>query len=61
MKRTAPLDDEAGRTLRASSDSECRRPISFVTEDVPVMTPSLAAVLARIVRTVRDLQEREAT
>jgi hypothetical protein len=60
MAPTTPLDDKTWRTLTQTSDSS-RRPISFVGEDVPVMTPDVAAVLARIVRSMRELQEGEAT
>jgi hypothetical protein len=42
------------------SSASRREPVQFVTEDVPQMTPSVAAVLARIVRSLRDHQKREA-
>jgi hypothetical protein len=45
---------------RASSTSELRQSIEFVAENAPVMTPNVAAVLARIVRALRDHQKREA-
>lgn len=45
---------------RASSDAEHRNPVHFVAEGEPVLTPNVAAVLARIVRTLRDRQKREA-
>ena len=44
----------------ASSGSDQREPIQFVAEGAPVVTPTVAAVLARIVRTLRDRQKREA-
>jgi hypothetical protein len=59
-------DPRSGRGLRStvatdvSHTSEERRPIDFLAEAVPVMTPTVAAVLARIVRTLRDHQEHEA-
>lgn len=53
----APCDNVGGR---ASSDSDQREPIQFVAEGAPVVTPTVAAVLARIVRTLRDRQKREA-
>lgn len=45
---------------RASSAQEHRKPIDFVAECAPVMTLNVAGVLARIVRTLRDHQKREA-
>jgi hypothetical protein len=45
---------------RQSSHSDQREPIQFVTEAAPQVTPNVAAVLARIVRTIRDHQKREA-
>jgi hypothetical protein len=34
--------------------------VQFVIEDAPQMTPDVAAVLARIVRSLRDHQKGEA-
>jgi len=45
---------------RASSTQEHRKPVDFLADCAPVMTPSVAGVLARIVRTLRDHQKREA-
>ena len=45
---------------RASSTQEHPQPVDFVVECAPVMTPNVAGVLARIVRTLRDHQKREA-
>jgi hypothetical protein len=42
------------------SSASGREPVRFVAEDVPQMTPTVAAVLARIVRSLRDQQKREA-
>ena len=56
-KAKAPQSTIGGRQ---SSDSEHREPIRFVTEAAPQVTPNVAAVLARIVRTLRDYQKREA-
>jgi hypothetical protein len=41
------------------ADSE-REPLLFVAEEPPVMNPDVAVVLARIVRTLRERQERDA-
>jgi hypothetical protein len=48
---------EAGSSL----DSRHLQPVDLVVEQLPVMTPSVAAVLARIVRSLRELQKDEAT
>jgi hypothetical protein len=45
---------------RASSVPDPREPVQFEAEGAPVVTPTVAAVLARIVRTLRDRQKREA-
>ena len=45
---------------RASSVPDPREPVRFEAEGAPVVTPTVAAVLARIVRTLRDRQKREA-
>ena len=42
---------------RATSGADARRPIQFVADDEPVVTPAVAAVLARIVRGLRDRQK----
>jgi hypothetical protein len=43
-----------------SLDSRHRQPVDLVVEALPVITPDVAAVLARIVRSLRELPEREA-
>jgi hypothetical protein len=53
----APRGTVGGHAL---SDSEHRPPLDFVAEDAPVVTPNVAAVLARIVRDLRDHQKHEA-
>lgn len=53
----APCDNVGSR---ASSRPDQREPIQFVAAGAPVVTPTVAAVLARIVRTLRDRQKREA-
>ena len=50
----APRDTVGGRP---SSDSGPREPIRFMAESAPQVTPNVAAVLARIVRTLRDHQK----
>jgi hypothetical protein len=56
-KAKAPQSTIGGRR---SSDSDHREQVQFVTEAAPQVTPNVAAVLARIVRTLRDHQKREA-
>jgi hypothetical protein len=57
-----PLEKAPRGTVeaRASSTQEHRKPVDLVAECAPVMTPNVAGVLARIVRTLRDHQKREA-
>jgi hypothetical protein len=45
---------------RPGSDSGPRDPIRFMAESAPQVTPNVAAVLARIVRALRDHQKGEA-
>jgi hypothetical protein len=48
-------------TIAGESSSAARRePVRFEADEAPKMTPSVAAVLARIVRSLRDQQKREA-
>jgi hypothetical protein len=63
MTRNAPLGHEPRCTVRTGSslDSRHRQPVDLVVEALPMMTPNVAAVLARIVRSLRELQEGEAT
>jgi hypothetical protein len=63
MTPNTQLGHEPRCTVRigSSSDSGHRQPVDFVIEELPVMTPNLAAVLARIVRSLRDPQEGKAT
>jgi hypothetical protein len=63
MTRKPPLGHEPRCTVRTGSslDARHRQPIDVAVEALPVMTPSVAVVLARIVRSLRDLQEGEAT
>jgi hypothetical protein len=42
---------------RASSGTEGREPLQFVAEHDPVVTSEVAAVLARIVRGLRDREK----
>jgi hypothetical protein len=39
---------------RATCGADARAPLQFITGDEPVVTPEVAAVLARIVRGLRD-------
>ena len=57
-----PLGHEARCTVKAgsSSGSRHRQPVDLVIEELPVMTPDVAAVLGRIVRSLRALREGEA-
>ena len=54
-----PLGQTPRATLneRAISGADARAPLQFVAEDEPVVTPEVAAVLARIVRGLRDRQK----
>jgi hypothetical protein len=63
MTPNTPLGHEPRCTVKIGSslDSRHRQPVDLVVEALPVMTPNVAAVLARIVRSLRDLQEGEAT
>ena len=62
MKGIPPSADAPRGTVggHPSSGSDHREPIRFMAEDAPQVTPNVAAVLARIVRTLRDHQKREA-
>jgi hypothetical protein len=42
---------------RPPSHSAHREPLSFMAESAPQVTPNVAAVLARIVRALRDHQK----
>ena len=56
-----PLNKEHRGTIGTDrSSASGREPVRFAAEDVPQMTPTVAAVLARIVRSLRDHQKREA-
>ena len=50
----APRDSVEGRPASLSGRSE---PIRFMAESAPQVTPNVAAVLARIVRALRDHQK----
>ena len=62
MKANPPIAGAPRSTVggRPSSGSDHREPIRFMAEDAPQVTPNVAAVLARIVRVLRDHQKREA-
>jgi hypothetical protein len=45
----------------SSQDSKQRQPVNVVVDALPVMTLNVAALLARIVRSLRALEEGEAT
>ena len=51
---TAPRGTVGGRP---PADYGRREPVQFEAEGAPVVTPTVAAVLARIVRTLRDRQK----
>lgn len=46
---------------RNASIADHRRPLRFETDAIPVVTPTVAAALARIVRALRATQSREAS
>jgi hypothetical protein len=55
-----PGKGHRGTIETGPSSASRREPVQFVIEDAPQMTPNVAAVLARIVRSLRDHQKREA-
>lgn len=60
-KAKPPLGKGHRGTIEPGPSVASRRdPVYFVIEDAPQMTPSVAAVLARIVRSLRDHKKREA-
>ena len=46
--------------VQGSAVEGCRKPVHFMAVDGPVMTPDVAAVLARIVRTLSERQKGKA-
>ncbi len=55
-----PREGPRGTIETDPSDASGREPVQFVIEDAPQMTPDVAAVLARIVRSLREHQKGEA-
>jgi hypothetical protein len=63
MTRITPLGHDPRCTVKSGSlpSSGHRQPVEVSAEELPAMTSNVAAVLARIVRSLSELQEGEAT